>query len=884
MSAVTRLMPASADPENVRLFSAYCEAIAVKTRQGAPLDTYSMDRRAILKYNEAVADDQVHMLICFSCAMRYPYVQSFGKKNEIQWQTALEGEGTLTFVGLERQRCAEIYGLDNYIERYGHQRGFPDMRQHMAEFEDWQLIVPFAPRPVTVLCCPEDRRCKGKAPEQCVSRKTICKDCEVPVCRYCTAALTKPYGAQMPQPALANDLMIFYAPSILYEKKVTIMELICASVCLTTMISFTLEKKYRLKEDRLFDQAVHMQRHTIGTRGNATSFPMPWQEILRMLKDVDEGEAPADLPRSGEELVQWVQVLLKSSGDDGIDDLKGLVHQASVRADVVVALIEELKNRGHRAYKDLDMTRVRAKARQTLPKEGVPPEIMHLIKISKDDDSLDKIQIQKEATPVPGRCQSEAEAGHIFDVVSPNAVVCERSTDDGVDVVAQRAAAYQDIGALLERTEKGSAKYQASSAKKPARVAVSAGNAMLDQFKPWYYGVAFAFMFSYCTGMPDYPAFQESQRHRRVEHAPRVEHPTWDRIMARRIEGQTVRDWQLGFVSWNCRFKTAVNLSRTLWSYESVKHKGENVRVTARDLEAAAIAIVKSLRGTYTNPGDGKKLPVNGDLTKLKYVPGLAPVARRILDNAEATTRKMSGTQETRRQMRFDTNAMRVKYGVPIFVTFSPDDKHNLLMIRLSRARKKDPVLLRDAAAALFGSREAPRLGRASYTQHSADDVFLALKPEDLQEQVPSYEVRRALLAKDSLASVEGFRLMVLLAYEHLFGMRVCPNCPHCNHDEDGRPCQDLFGSNAKAEGSVFGRIDAGYSSFEAQKSTGSLHAHSQLFVQCLHQHQPLAEVLRSLTERPELVQRYLKYKEHVCRQVFCDDATVDSWEQGEPN
>ena len=93
----------------------------------------------------------------------------------------------------------------------------------------------------------------------------------------------------MPYAALTNDLMTFYAPTLLYEKQDTAMELICASVCLTTMISFTLEKKYR-GEDRLFDQPVHMQRHTIGTRGNATSFPMPWQEILRMLEDVEPSE------------------------------------------------------------------------------------------------------------------------------------------------------------------------------------------------------------------------------------------------------------------------------------------------------------------------------------------------------------------------------------------------------------------------------------------------------------------------------------------------------------------------------------------------------------------------------------------------------------------
>ena len=288
------------------------------------------------------------------------------------------------------------------------------------------------------------------------------KDCEVPVCRQCRDALEHSRGPHMPRNALANDLMIFYAPNILYERKVTMMELICASVCLTTMISFTLEKKHRNKTDRLFDQPVHMQRHTVGTRGNATSFPMPWQEILRMLHDVDQSDEPADLPRSGDDLVHWVQVLLKTSGDDGDDDLKGLVHQASVRADVVVCLIEELKNRGHRAYKNLDITRVRSKAERTLPKEGVPPEILHLLPLSKDNEMLNKIQIQKAATPIPGRCQTGAEAKQLFETLAPNAVVCERSTTDGIDVVSQRAAAFQAIGSLLEKKENGRVKSGAS--------------------------------------------------------------------------------------------------------------------------------------------------------------------------------------------------------------------------------------------------------------------------------------------------------------------------------------------------------------------------------------------------------------------------------------
>ena len=441
----------------------------------------------------ATADDQIYMPMCFSCARRFPHIASLDKpgrkaKNEIRWQKPLSPTEDTSFFRMDAKRCADIFGLDVYLERYGHHPGFPDMRQRMAEFDDWQLIVPFRRQPLTLLCCPEDRRCTGGNKSGCMSRRTLCMDCELPVCRQCEDALLDPGGPQMPYAALTNDCMVFYSPFVMYEKQATAMELICASVCLTTMISFTLEKKHRGGE-RLLDQTVHMQRHTIGTRGNATSFPMPLEEILRMLQDVDPAEqsAPVDLPHSGDELVRWAQVLLKTSGDEGVDDMQGLVHQASVRADVVVSLIEEMKNRGHISYKNLDMERVREKAKATLPKSGVPPEIMHLVSISNDDDTLDRIQIQKEATPVAGRCQTESEAARIFSTLSPNAVVCERSTEDGVDVMAQRAAAFQEIGAQLKNTKEGVAKKAGgASSNKLTKIAVSTGSSMIDQFKPWW--------------------------------------------------------------------------------------------------------------------------------------------------------------------------------------------------------------------------------------------------------------------------------------------------------------------------------------------------------------------------------------------------------------
>ena len=89
------------------------------------------------------------------------------------------------------------------------------------------------------------------------------------------------------------------------------------------------------------------------------------------------------------------------------------------------------------------------------------------------------------------------------------------------------------------------------------------------------------------------------------------------------------------------------------------------------------------------------------------------------------------------------------------------------------------------------------------------------------------------------------------------------------------RACQDLFGSNAYAEGGIFGRIDAVYTSIETQKSTGSCHAHSQVWVQCVHQHTPLSQLFAvAHDDTKHLISRYLRYKSHVSRQVY---ATVPS-------
>ena len=59
----------------------------------------------------------------------------------------------------------------------------------------------------------------------------------------------------MPPASLANDMMIYDAPTEIYTENVTVMDMSCASVCITSMICFTRDKRYR--GHRGMDEFVH---------------------------------------------------------------------------------------------------------------------------------------------------------------------------------------------------------------------------------------------------------------------------------------------------------------------------------------------------------------------------------------------------------------------------------------------------------------------------------------------------------------------------------------------------------------------------------------------------------------------------------------------------
>lgn len=284
-------------------WAAYTAGLTWKVRRGAPTASYAIDRRAWASFSKEIGGPELEELCCCVCARLFPRCPGI-PRSEIEWHRAVDSaEGESLFLGLNHDEASNLLGVEQYMSQYGGSPEHPpNLREHEDEFEDWKAYVSLGrEKPLEVLCCPEDRRCKH-CPEVEKQAPVLCEECEVPVCSECARSLRE---KRLPEQALANDMLLFYAPRMLYDRKVTVVEMLCASTCITSMICFTLE----LRQEALHLSEAYMQTERIAARGNATSFPLPWeallQELVRMEKS-DRGERPL-LPRIGRDLEHLVK-------------------------------------------------------------------------------------------------------------------------------------------------------------------------------------------------------------------------------------------------------------------------------------------------------------------------------------------------------------------------------------------------------------------------------------------------------------------------------------------------------------------------------------------------------------------------------------------------
>ena len=176
----------------------------------------------------------------------------------------------------------------------------------------------------------QDHRCCEPHTE---GKIAFCEQCQVPVCADCFDHLKE---AKLPPLSYANDMWTGYGLSRIYEENVTVMELACASPCLTSLVMMSMESKHRQEPNNaVFDEQAHMARHRYGARGNVISFPLPVEALLQQL--AEHAAAPDSIgeivPRTGLQLGEIFRVILKTNkkGKTTDEEIKTLIHQGTLR-------------------------------------------------------------------------------------------------------------------------------------------------------------------------------------------------------------------------------------------------------------------------------------------------------------------------------------------------------------------------------------------------------------------------------------------------------------------------------------------------------------------------------------------------------------------------
>jgi len=85
----------------------------------------------------------------------------------------------------------------------------------------------------------------------------------------------------------------------LYKNKVTYIEMLCASPCHPTMLSYQLRSFQR----SMFDEPIHSAEETTHASGNVTAFMLAWSTVLKDLREYEQ----VQLPRVGEDLHRMIQ-------------------------------------------------------------------------------------------------------------------------------------------------------------------------------------------------------------------------------------------------------------------------------------------------------------------------------------------------------------------------------------------------------------------------------------------------------------------------------------------------------------------------------------------------------------------------------------------------
>ena len=204
---------------------------------------------------------------------------------------------------------------------------------------EWRRILQLLGRdPKVVICCPEDVYCKAKHPSH-----IICQDCQIPLRRDCRITMTSGDETCAVPMALANDNWYDYAPAFIYQWKVLFLEVVAAVLVWTTMIVYYLEED----QGHLMTEDLQQPQYRTGARGKAFSYFMPWEDIMKSLRNVCSDLELSMLPHDEDTLARLVGLQLRSHSTEVTKFLK----QGRLRAHVVLKLLSLSIERDHPGFR-----------------------------------------------------------------------------------------------------------------------------------------------------------------------------------------------------------------------------------------------------------------------------------------------------------------------------------------------------------------------------------------------------------------------------------------------------------------------------------------------------------------------------------------------------
>ena len=345
-----------------------------------------------------------------------------------------------------------------------------------------------------------------------------------------------------------------------------------------------------------------------------------------------------------------------------------------------------------------------------------------------------------------------------------------------------------------------------------------------NDFLPW----AFPFSIPAPVSGPDFP---HKERPRRPADAPHLQPLAHLKLLAGRIESSIRNSWDLIPGLRRLTFKWHSVWQGSLWRKWKSQRQAIAPVPTLKWVQAARGLYNKLRSGTYTT-ASGKPKPIQFDTRKLPYARGLTTDEKELLQDVKGMQGHMPGTIEVRRRIGRFLFGARVEMGEPLFITISPTTRHNTLCIKFSRYRAADP------GGAAEGARDHPKLWDTA----------------EANIEVPPYDTRRQLAARDPWAVVLSFQTVVRCIFAKLLGIRMCFRCPACD-------CRDARGHGCHVTGGILGLVTGLCGAIEYQANS-TPHFHCNVYIASIWQHSlsELAAKLNDSTITFEDVRQFLTW------------------------